>query len=870
MITTDKETFVTGDHVTLKCEATGYPLPKVTWYRNDEPIAESDKFSLSGSWLRIHEMEKEDAGEYTCLGENSAGKASKSTSFSYWEAPVILPHPDLVSVAAGDRAILRCPVQGLPTPDLAWYKGERPVIADGRRNIRTDGTLVLVDSVQQDAGPYVCEAKNSVGLVQSKIMLEVGLRPEILIKADEVSVEIGHNATISCTALGSPEPHMEWVRLIGASTSREAKLYQSSNVSVSKEPVLNLAHVGLEDEGLYRCVAENRFGKDEHDIRIAVTGLMPPRISNRYPHVVAVEGSSSQLSCVLVYGNPKPAISWYKDGERLEETEEIRFESVDNLHLLRFKTVSFNDLGEYICEARNIGGMSRTSITLEVQVPPYILDEDVTEFAVVHGDSIILPCNATGHPRPSVIWMQNGSPLAINNPHYYISSTGLEIFGASPSDDAWYECKAKNLAGETSKRLRLQVRVPPSMTLREEAYTVIVGHNVTLHCDATGIPPPHYSWAFNGKPVLGSNLPYAQLPNGHLVLFDVSTAVTGSYECTATNVAGNATKFIALAVFVPPLIKIRNDSEIVAIMGNSISLDCSAAGIPIPRVSWRKNGKELINLHETMEVSHTGNLTIKSLSLSDAGLYTCVVDNAAGADTKDIQLVVHDPPKILSSAPINATAIENRRITLPCPVTGSPKPTIRWFKRDYEIFEGDPRIKVMPDGSLEFLQPVADDAGVYKCRATNVAGEAIHKIELKVYVPPRFLKMTMTDQGIEEITAIKNETVSFDCPVYAVPRAKITWYRSQIPIGTSVSSLQHFSRYNISWDTQRLIIGQVIPEDQGEYSCSATNIAGQAQRTFRLNIFGNFYPYFKMKVKLYEFQCHLLSTNADRHLQICR
>lgn len=96
-------------------------------------------------------------------------------------------------------------------------------------------------------------------------------------------------------------------------------------------------------------------------------------------------------------------------------------------------------------------------------VPPrhtFHREEDIyTNFTVVEGGGIILPCSVEGDPRPTISWFKDESPISLTDYHYYIREDGsLEIFSADPQDSASYRCTASNQAGDVDKTVQLFVQ----------------------------------------------------------------------------------------------------------------------------------------------------------------------------------------------------------------------------------------------------------------------------------------------------------------------------------------------------------------------------------------------------------------------------
>ena len=88
---------------------------------------------------------------------------------------------------------------------------------------------------------------------------------------------------------------------------------------------------------------------------------------------------------------------------------------------------------------------------------------------------------------------------------------------------------------------------------------------------------------------------------------------------------------------------------------------------------------------------------------------------------------------------------ENQTTYLSCPVTGTPEPSIIWYRDDVPLFDSAHHHRVRQlDGArrLELRQVRrGDDDVVYKCQADNVAGQTVKRFTLKVLGMSRFLSL---------------------------------------------------------------------------------------------------------------------------------
>lgn len=60
--------------ITLTCNATGSPKPRITWYRNGQLLVSNYTLDITDNYLRINSFDINDEGIYQCFAENSAGE----------------------------------------------------------------------------------------------------------------------------------------------------------------------------------------------------------------------------------------------------------------------------------------------------------------------------------------------------------------------------------------------------------------------------------------------------------------------------------------------------------------------------------------------------------------------------------------------------------------------------------------------------------------------------------------------------------------------------------------------------------------------------------------------------------------------------
>jgi hypothetical protein len=88
-----------------------------------------------------------------------------------------------------------------------------------------------------------------------------------------------------------------------------------------------------------------------------------------------------------------------------------------------------------------------------------------------------------------------------------------------------------------------------------------------------------------------------------------------------------------ISIAVPSKIdEFRTNVNPRVIVNNPLTIACPAYGIPLPVISWYKDGEKMnVTTNENIQVDKDGEeLTIKVAGVTDTGLYTCEARNEAG------------------------------------------------------------------------------------------------------------------------------------------------------------------------------------------------------------------------------------------------
>ena len=97
------------------------------------------------------------------------------------------------------------------------------------------------------------------------------------------------------------------------------------------------------------------------------------------------------------------------------------------------------------------------------------------------------------------------------------------------------------------------------------------------------------------------------------------------YYCAASNLLGRVENKMLLVVVSPPRFTVKPPAKVVAWVGGSLKLNCSATGDPQPVISWKKQEGQL-PVGRSQQIS--GSLVIRGITINDKGIYICVAVNA--------------------------------------------------------------------------------------------------------------------------------------------------------------------------------------------------------------------------------------------------
>ncbi|KAJ6636829.1 Hemicentin-1, partial [Pseudolycoriella hygida] len=820
-----------NEQLNLHCPVLGVPVPQKLWYKklNNETIGLP--FTEN---VEIKEFKPHDEGIYVCKAQNKIGLSEEIKYHVTGRADVapniIRTISSMVEVKQGDNTKIDCKCYWcMPLTRYEWFYDEYEIM----RNIRYDEQLTMgeignnaatlsleiVNATESNAGQYTCRFENIYGYDELVIEVQVLLPPYIENFSIQNTIELntreavvtGSTCYIKCEASGRPPPKIQF-RKDGVPIINNEQIITDNNTLILKE-------TRLSDEGVYECEAINAVGTATKNCSLLV--VAPPKLTTHAnPREITVEGSQIALPC-QVYALPPPKITWFFNNETLSTN--VRKYVLEN-GTLSFKAL-FADSGTYKCVAENEIGTLVQELVLVVYVKPKILSENDETIRVESNSSVIMKCDATGFPKPSITWSFKGHTA---NDFVFIDELDdgkIQLTNVTLTSEGEYVCNAVNDAGSSKKKFKIAIYDSPVIISNfPSSLTVLPGERIQLTCDALGNPVPMIYWKYEDQEEEDGML--HEIKN--VLVLNSSTIpkpASINYTCVAKNSVGTHRKSITLNLIdVPQRIDNSSLNQFTptkdVIMFNDIELKCPFKSYD--KLSWFKNNKPI---GRTSHQQQENRLQLSMVIPKTSGNYTCIVENEAGAAEYTYKINVLSPPYILEidgnlknviskNVSVNNVyeimAALGEPVSFNCLADGNPQPDVSWKRNN---------VLLTNSSELTIKSAALQDSGVYLCEAINIVGKDSVQYKLEVFSEPIYEK-----GSLERFLQVNiNDNIVLDCRITGNPLPTISWSKNGIPLRGMHNSM--------------LEIVSADASTKGLYKCEGKNVFGVEEVMFEVNIF---------------------------------
>ncbi|XP_016302505.1 myosin light chain kinase, smooth muscle-like isoform X3 [Sinocyclocheilus anshuiensis] len=278
-----------GNDITLKGTITGSQPISVSWLHNGEPVL-FGKSSLVGGvvTLVVRECLPEDAGAYTCVAENTAGKTSSSSAVCVRDYETIIGIRNNIANTSHSH-----PNSSHPhTPDM--LSG----VLNSSQNVPDD--ISVFKGPQSPQSPQTGSPITSSPALKREVLVKrrssSGTAPplQFVDPLDRLEVHVGETARLKCVFKGSSPVASCWVY-------NKKEVVESSRFhieSCNESSSLVISEALPEDSGRYTIFVRDRKSSAQHTVTLNVIDLPQPPASCPVAYVL------SPHSLVLSWSGP--------------------------------------------------------------------------------------------------------------------------------------------------------------------------------------------------------------------------------------------------------------------------------------------------------------------------------------------------------------------------------------------------------------------------------------------------------------------------------------------------------------------------------------------------------------------------------------
>ncbi|XP_036425855.1 obscurin-like protein 1 isoform X14 [Colossoma macropomum] len=791
-----------GSPFVLKCEISD-SAAQVCWYKDGSKLSPKNGLNIQTDEnlriLSVQSAKLSDSGHYTC------GIPDNAVSFKVDVQVPPIRFSALPEVArnkfieAGCPIVLQCEISD-PTAQVSWLKDGVPLLQQAGLDIQSEGTMrtMIIHSAElKHSGVYSCETRDD----RIAFKVDVAAPPVTFVYMPEEELHrniMEQDNLFLCCEVSRFDAATQWYK-DGVEIQPSDKVLIETENTIRK---LIIQSVQLSDAGVYTCRAGDNALIFKVNVREPPVMIVYPKedvhLDRHVPEEVV-------LSCEL--SRPNGKVTWLKDGQKLQESENIKLKTEGPYRRLKILHSRVEDSGEYVCDTAD----DSKFFYLSIKEPPVRIvspSQSQMELCQQTSERMVLSCEIS-RPNASVRWYRDGLEVEENN-NLILEVDGvyrrLIIPETTVSDSAEYVCDT----AEDSVTFFVNIAEPPVRFIRPRkmAYEVekFVGDTVVLDCEVSR-SNAEVSWKKNGEEIdENSNITITE--DGSSRQLTIHSAVledTGQYVCDAKDDVMD----FHLKILEPPikfLQKADISTDIHVVVSDAIVLKCElsrANGV----VQWYKDNERIVgNEHFICEEKGAfRSLIVLNAEIRDSGEYVC--------DAKDDKTVFNvtvqeAPVSILGNSgnPEHYTLVAGDELILACEVSRE-NAFVQWLCNG-RVLQADSRTHIESRGTMrKFVLSSLDifDSGEYVCDATDDKMTTI----VTVQEPPlKFIKK----EERTNITAYEEDSVTL-CAIVNRDNAPVKWLKD----GDQIRD----DRFCTTTDgcTHYLTINPLKRSDAGEYIC---------------------------------------------------
>uniref|UniRef100_UPI003AADEB64 vascular endothelial growth factor receptor 1 n=1 Tax=Centroberyx gerrardi TaxID=166262 RepID=UPI003AADEB64 len=718
--------------------------------------------------------------------------------------------------------------------------------------------------------PYGVFAKDKVKRKYSVPLLDV--------EARQLVVEANQTLLVNCRGRWE----VVWAFPVGVTRDPESVRVEESRCGRTGQQHcsrLTLSRSLAQHTGLFRCRYRHR-PRRQASVYVYVTDSQRPfvELRGKSPDVLYMkERQPLLIPCRATHPNITASLVKYPDQDLSPDQRNIIWNSKQGFTI---RSPTYYYVGLFFCQTTTDGVAHSSHIYFIHRQVSNIMEVYLNSSGPVQalkGERLALNCTATGelNTRVNISWdypgKENGvgsiSKRILNIRTHMLFYSILTIPKLQRSDRGLYTCRVtsgEKIRRETKATVTVYDR--PFIRLKPRQGSVMEAQagqkSYRLSPKLRAFPVPEVIWLKDGM-VAAEQCSRYHVDGNSLIIRDVAEEDAGKYTILVGNqqhgLYQNLT--LTLVVNVGPQIgekAVSLQEPGTVPRGSRQALHCTSHGVPAPHIQWlwhpcpskglcvcplssslwspvrervpgTSTHNHVLSVTHRQEVLQGKNKTVGVLTVAEAfvsGVYRCIASNSVGTDQLDLHFYITDVPGGFSVSQ-GEEPREGGDFKLTCVANKYLYTALSW-QRMVDTVRTE---HAQPSGQLtsgEFSHSLTlllsnltpSESGTYRCSARHLlTGQETHldtQVAVTVLEPPVLLH-NLTDCSVNV-----SSSVTLSCPAHGVPLPTITWYKNE-------GTLSQGSGIVITPEDGALHIDRITVEDQGLYTCQATNERGSAE-----------------------------------------
>ncbi|XP_041423263.1 obscurin isoform X2 [Xenopus laevis] len=780
-----------GGKARFRCEVSS-KKNLVEWRKGAQTLQASSKYEMKEQdgvrELIIHNLELEDAGEYTCLSRSK--KSSATLKVNELDVTIVKGLKD-VSVFAAEDAVFTCELSHPDAKDVEW-KLQGITLANNEMNeISVEKgkihRLKLSSVTQEDTGSITFRVGPYTSTAELTVKAPLPVFTKNLL---DIQVEEDGSVVLECE-LSQPSVPVVWrkgTEQISASAKFDIK-------ELGAVHSLQINNLKPEDSGVYTC----DIGHQQTKAKVTVTAL-PVQITKPLQNEQGEENKYVILRAEVSKSNAP--IQWKKAGVTLQPGSKYEMKQAGHVVELHILKLQMSDAGEYTCDT----GDQKSVANVCVKEPePFIIDH-LQNVSVEEGEDAIFKCKVSKENAPDVQWCLAGVPLQSNEMNEISCHKGkihtLTLKKVSTQDTGIVSFRV----GQNTTSAELSVTAV-ALTFTKKLQPVEGEEQgvAVLQCEISKVNVP-VEWRKGSKIIIhGGRYEISMNGSVHtLCIKDLTSEDSEEYSCSAQSEATSA----RLQVNQLPVTFTQELQNVEPEEGGTASLQCKVSRADA-HVEWRK-GALVLQTSAKYEMKQSGSLVellIHNVDLEDCGPYTCSTDTAQTTASVFVQA----KNKVLQELE-NIDAVEGGEALFECYLSKPECYNYNWLLDDEPARTSENIEMIYFENGRRHLLLLKNLTSQESCRVTFIAGAAVTSAFLNVQEHPITIKHQLENKNLKE-----GETIRLECE-FSKETRDVKWMK-----GSEILTSGGKYEFVCQGQKQVLIIHNSSSDDQGSYTCATSS-----------------------------------------------